>query len=91
MNIHRWRKLEVLWRILTINFKTGKPSLSLYHFFIGKWSKYVRNDPKDSNSTKTTYTEDWRGLCDVLFIRLARTRKSKFSDVIIDAEFPPST
>lgn len=83
MNIHRWRKLEVLWQILTSSFKTGKLLLSIYLFFLGKWSKYVRNDPKDSNSTKTTYTKDWRGLCDVLFLCFARTRTSKFSDVII--------
>ena len=47
MNIHRWRKLEVIWRILTISFKTGKQLLSIYQFFFSreviqvrmKWSK----------------------------------------------------
>ena len=91
MNIHRWRKLEVIWRILIISFKTGKPLLSIYNFFSReviqvrtKWSKRFKLYKDDLYRRLKRFV--WYVVS--LFrahacVRARGSRKSKFSDVII--------
>lgn len=65
------RYSDCLWH----DISQTEPPLNIFLFLLlGKRPKHIRDDPEDSDFTKTPYTKDRRGWCDVILSRVCCAR-----------------